>query len=108
MAKPNGTTNGTASPRRVIGVNSATHARIVRIASLYKPRSMAWLLDRITLHWEARWRSRMSPDQWKRYLVDDVSAAEARAIYAAAERDGGDAPPTAPGSSAKDAKEFIL
>jgi hypothetical protein len=103
MAKPNG--NGTASPRRVIGVSSATHARIVRIASLYKPRSMAWLLDRITLHWEAGWRSRMSEQQWKRYLVDDISPAEARTIYAAAERDGGDAPPTAPNGSSK---EFVL
>jgi hypothetical protein len=106
MAKPSNGSNGSnGTTRRVIGVSSATHARIVRIASLYKPRSMAWLLDRITLHWEARWRSRMSPDQWKRYLVDDVSPAEARAIYEAAEDDG-DGPPTVVSNPAK--QEFVL
>jgi hypothetical protein len=103
MAKPNGT-NGTT--RRVIGVSSATHAKIVRFSALYN-RSAAQLLDRIATNLEARWRSRMTQDQWRRFVAEPsgISPAEARAIYAAAERDGGDAPPTAPNGSSK---EFVL
>jgi hypothetical protein len=106
MAKqPNG--NGTVGrDTTTVAVRRECHTRLVRLAALHN-RSIGQLVDRLTGNMEAWWKARMTPEQWRRYVAEPsgISAAEARAIYQAAEH--GDAPPTAPNGSSKD-KEFVL
>jgi hypothetical protein len=94
----NGTGNGTAVRRTTLGVTAETHERVNRLARLHgKPAT--WLVERFASVFELAWRKRMSPDEWRRYLADDVSPREAQRIMTR------ERTPTAPDSSAE---EYVL
>jgi hypothetical protein len=81
------TTNG----RRVVGINPEIHERLLRLSRLHG-KTQLWLIDKFSSVYESRWKTRMSAEEWARYMADDISPAEARRIMARAEGDDDDAP----------------
>jgi hypothetical protein len=65
--------------RAQLQVAGDVHQRLKRLSALHG-KSIAWLVERFSSVFESPWRDRMTPDEWERYLADEVSPAEARRI----------------------------
>jgi hypothetical protein len=79
-----------ATLRATLNVPIDTHARLLRLGRLHN-KPTTWLIERWSAHSESRWKARMSDAEWRRYLADDISFAEAGRIRQREQEDEADA-----------------
>jgi hypothetical protein len=70
-----------ATPRKMINVTADAHAALGRLAHLHG-KSIAWLVEHFGTRFEQNWKSRMTEDEWRRHLDNDISLKEANEIRA--------------------------